>query len=146
MTFVYATNFLQDREKLWLEIIYEASNVCLPWLVIGAFNNILSSSDKKGGSAVLFKHIYGFLNCISSSELMELLISSFKYTWRKRGLATKIDKTLCNNKFIDAFHDLIVFGVANPISDHIPVFVKVNNEVGLANKNIPFRFINTWTD
>lgn len=143
ITFIYASNFLLDREKLWADIAKEAKLIDNPWFVIGDFYNILSATEKKGGSTVPFRQISGFINCIAEAGLVDIPVKGFKYTWGRKGLATKLDRTLCNDKFLDIFLELIVFGEANSVSDHIPICVKFSPKVN-RKRNIPFKYVNTW--
>lgn len=143
LTYVYASNFIRDREKLWKDIHDESLNVNLPWSILGDFNNILNSKDKKGGNKVPISQMMGFQNCIMSSNLEEIPIIGFKYTWRKKGIATKIDKILCNNLMLQTLPDLVAFGISSPISDHIPLFLGIK-QANNFKRNSPFRYVNTW--
>lgn len=127
VTFIYASNFLLDREKLWIDIANEAKQVSIPWLLLGDFNNITSLNDKKGGTLVPFRYMSGLIDCNTTSGLMEINIAGFKNTWRKKGIATKIDKVFCYSEFLEVLPNSHVVGIANPVSDHIPLCILFKN-------------------
>lgn len=80
-----------------------ASTIGLPWVVMGDFNNALSPKDKKDGLPIPFSCISDFKNCMLKCGLVEENFQVCKHTWRRRGIATSIDKVLANYELLTTF-------------------------------------------
>lgn len=52
LTVVYAHNQLSTRKTLWADISNVATAIHDQWMVIGDFNNVLTSADRIGGNPV----------------------------------------------------------------------------------------------
>lgn len=52
MSMIYGDNVLVKRGDLWVDLVGRHGGfTCLPWLVMGDFMSVLSSSDVAGGSS-----------------------------------------------------------------------------------------------
>lgn len=45
ITMMYAFNQLEKRKKLWIDIESIGSTIQQPWIVMGDFNNVITSKD-----------------------------------------------------------------------------------------------------
>lgn len=69
LTAVYASPILEVRRNLWKSLEGFAENVSLPWVMVGDFNDVLSSSEKFGGLLPSLGRCNAFHSMISSCEL-----------------------------------------------------------------------------
>jgi hypothetical protein len=80
----------------------------LPWCVIGDFNDILSSEEKKGRSERPQWLIRGFRQAMLDAGLVDLHMTGYKFTWFKslgtaRAVEEKLDKALVNSTWYNLF-------------------------------------------
>ena len=74
LTAVYANpNSAVTRNVLWEYFNYFAITTTLPWVVIGDFNELVSSSDKKGGS--LTGNFGGLRQWVQDRAMVDLWLS-----------------------------------------------------------------------
>lgn len=112
-------------------------------MVCGDFNNALSSEDKRGGLPIPFSYLTSFNNCLLNCGLAPVSLQGCKFTWRKRGMATNIDKVLVNQELLFTCPDLLTIASPSSLSDHTMILIQFKNTTKL-EKNAPFRYVNTW--
>ena len=67
----------------------------LPWCILGDFNDLLSSFEKRGGSDYPNWLLRGFRNVISDCRLAKLKLNGYPFTWeRSRGTPNWIEEKL----------------------------------------------------
>ncbi|KAI9108610.1 hypothetical protein K1719_020494 [Acacia pycnantha] len=57
LTAVYALPTPRSKQLLWIDLKSLADGMISPWVVLGDFNDILSSSDRIGGASINFSRI-----------------------------------------------------------------------------------------
>ncbi|XP_020254858.1 uncharacterized protein LOC109831820 [Asparagus officinalis] len=72
ITVVYAMNNLEDRKKLWHDLLSFKQNVTCPWIIGGDFNAIINNEEKLGGTLVSDYDTEDFINFISICQLTYL--------------------------------------------------------------------------
>ncbi|GAA0184299.1 hypothetical protein LIER_31587 [Lithospermum erythrorhizon] len=80
---IYAPN-PEDRSLFWNTLVSFSSTFNLPWLLVGNFNDMLSSSDKSGGLPVRPARLQAFNNFINSCNLVDLGYYGPKFTWVRK--------------------------------------------------------------
>ncbi|XP_026450520.1 uncharacterized protein LOC113350592 [Papaver somniferum] len=104
---VHAASLANDMRELWLEL-EKISIMNLPWLVIGDFNTVLSTEEKKGGRSPLGVAMQDFHNCINTCCLIQAPTTSLHFTWcnyrvgNKRIVCT-LERALYNLKWMDTY-------------------------------------------
>lgn len=112
----------------------------------GDFNSILSSNDRINNG--LFNSVgnLDFIDCISSSNLMEPDFTANYFTWRggeNFSIHSKIDRVFVNNLWMDVFHQF-GFNFGNHlIGDHVPINIRFMLQDSKKIRK-PFRYSNSW--
>ncbi|GKV09634.1 hypothetical protein SLEP1_g21105 [Rubroshorea leprosula] len=133
----------QERRRLWdelKEILCSFNGSC--WCIGGDFNAIRSSKDKQG-KYLDRRSQSEFNDFIMENELVDLPLRGRKFTWYKsNGLAaSRLDRFLVSNNFIQQFLDISQWGLRRTLSDHCPIILKsLVVDWGLK----PFRVLNNW--
>lgn len=84
LTIVYGYNQLSARQTLWDGLKGVSSSMLDPWLVIGDFNNILSTDDRRGGQPVSAHEFQAFQECIDQCMLSQMRWVGDHFTWCNR--------------------------------------------------------------
>lgn len=78
---IYASPHAHNRTILWENIRCIYDHYKGPWLLVGDFNKILSSSEKFGGQDINNNRSNQFLNCLNYCNLTYLGFKGSRYTW-----------------------------------------------------------------
>nr|TKS08441.1 hypothetical protein D5086_0000103220 [Populus alba] len=92
--FVYGFNTITARRPLWEDLRSWNSNH--PWLVLGDFNSLLSSSDKHNGEAISSYEVSDFSDCCFDIGLWDANYTGCHYTWTNGIVWSKLDRVLIN--------------------------------------------------
>ena len=99
LTVVYASPNPAVRNSMWGYL--NTTRRCFkgPWVVMGDFNEIVSSDEKRGGRGCFSK--IGFSDWISDNRLLDMGFIGQKFTWMtRRGLCEdiweRLDRALCS--------------------------------------------------
>ena len=148
--FVYAENCSILRKK-FLDQMLSLSNLYsdAPLTFLGDFNAIRYSYEKFGGSLLWNSEKEVFNSYILNAELVDLSYGGCQFTWankRTRGdyIATKIDRVLVNESWIDQFPVSNAMFLPSSISDHSPVVVSVSGKAQSFKK--PFKYFDFWAE
>lgn len=99
-------------------------------IVIGDFNTMLASEDRRGGQLVTMQEVRPFLDCLKTSDLQKLKWVEDHFTWcnrqeREARIWSRIYWTLGKQYWISAFPDLFVQSLSELLSDHKFMCIKV---------------------
>ncbi|KAK4737598.1 hypothetical protein R3W88_001295 [Solanum pinnatisectum] len=124
LTVVYAACNASIRMELWESLSDLARQYTNPWLVGGDFNVILSEEEKLGGLQVYYQETEDFANF--NGGLFDMGYSGSIVTlWNGRTDTTSIfkrlDRILCNQRFIDKYPNVSVKHLIKKGSDHSPL-------------------------
>ncbi|KAL7179501.1 hypothetical protein ACSBR1_042822 [Camellia fascicularis] len=148
--FVYADNIHDIRKVLFEHMVTishsQSKNPLIFW---GDFNAIRFPHEKFGGSGNWSKDKEDFNSCILQSNLVDLSYGGCQFTWankRSEGdyIATKIDRVLVNEAWLDAFPASLATFLPSGISDHSPAVVNLSGVVTSFKK--PFKYFDFWAD
>ncbi|XP_057444792.1 uncharacterized protein LOC130737039 [Lotus japonicus] len=147
---IYAPCTVDGKRQLWEEIIAwkRRSNVNY-WSVVGDFNTVRCSEERKGIGADSSSHYRRdselFNEFIEAMELVDIPLTGKKFTWvRPNGSAmSRLDRCLVSLGVLDVWPQCVQQVLDREFSDHCPVLLKqLNYEWGPR----PFRVINCWLD
>lgn len=136
------------RRESWNMIRYLAAQSNLPWCVIGDFNDLILSDEKKGGKEHPGYLLQGFTEVVADCGLKDLGFGGHKFTWeRSRGTSTwvqeRLDRGLANQAWCSLFPSAEVKVLEVATSDHLPLYLQLNRQV-YVQKEKRFRFENQW--
>jgi hypothetical protein len=119
-----------------------------PWLIIGDFNSICSSEDKRGGKQGENYSANWFKNFMFNTGAIDLGFFGPQFTWlnKREGLANikeRLDRGVCDHDWQSMFPKAGTRHLGAPKSDHRPILLDTH----LDNLKIirPFRFEAMWT-
>lgn len=120
----------------------------LPWCLIGDFNDMMTTEEKKGGVAQPRVLLSGFSEAIMDFGLLDLGFTGDMYTWeRSRGtnrlIQERLDRGLATTAWIDMFPCAEVRVLEVSTSDHKPLFLNLHRQVYVQRQR-RFRFENMW--
>ncbi|XP_042482204.1 uncharacterized protein LOC122062621 [Macadamia integrifolia] len=145
---VHANCFRARRRDLWASLAASAPAQTTPWLVVGDFNTILASTEKRGPGAFNLGATAEFGAMVDSCDLMALPSQGSRFTWtnnRRRGnVLARLDRSFCNNAWVEFFHEGVQQVLQKIGSDHAPIFI--SSVPGEKPNNCPFRFHRHWVE
>lgn len=109
---IYRETRARNRTILWEFLKCLASNMDIPWLVLGDFNSYLDPSDKEGGAPSIMKTIQHFVDCIMSTGLLNPPFKGNHFTWEWHDVRERLDWVFHNIYWetlfpiTKVFHDL----------------------------------------
>nr|TKS16686.1 hypothetical protein D5086_0000020940 [Populus alba] len=113
-----------------------------PWLILGYFNSLLSSSDKHNGEAISSYEVSDFNGCCLDIGLRDVNYTGCHYTWSNGTVWSKLDRVLIN-PFWPSLHRSthVHFETPGAFSDHSPAAVRLDPYV---QGRRSFKFFNMW--
>lgn len=136
------------RQDSWDLIRTLARRSSLPWCIVGDFNDMLFSSDKRGAHPHPRSLLEGFGRAIEDSLLTEVDLCGGSFTWEKsRGkenwVQERLDRAFANVDWWAKFPLCKLSVCVAPVSDHNPVFLELISTV-ISKRKFRFRFENIW--
>lgn len=99
----------------------------LPWVTIGDFNEILSYSEKEGGSQRRQSLIDNFRSTINDCLLFDIGFIGPRFTWNNRrrisSIKERMDWGLATQSWFDLFPSAHVYHLSSTHSDHLPLLL-----------------------
>ncbi|KAK1386538.1 hypothetical protein POM88_014716 [Heracleum sosnowskyi] len=117
------------RRKLWhsLEVFSQLVGDA-SWLLLGDFNDILSTTECEGGMVGNSPAIMEFQDCMTKIAIMDLHYDGIQFTWAGSphgvGVVKKLDRALVNPNFLTKFKGAKCKFLNRGTSDHSPILVK----------------------
>ncbi|XP_071917289.1 uncharacterized protein [Coffea arabica] len=137
----------QDREDLWNALLQDkpAFN---PWFLVGDFNVVTNTEEKRGGLPFRLSEGSDFLNFMALAGVSDAGFSGSRFTWcnNRSGTARiwkRLDRLLLCGSAMELPYQFMVQHLGRDPSDHAPLLLSVDTR--LDNKPKPFRFLNIWT-
>ena len=94
ISFVYAFNTIVGRRPLWENLCNFNYSYELPWLLLGDFNNVLSSEEKANGRPVRTYEVRDFRNCCYEIGCSDLRATGVFHTWTNNSVWSKLDRAM----------------------------------------------------
>ncbi|XP_028063034.1 uncharacterized protein LOC114266352 [Camellia sinensis] len=148
-TFVYAEN-KHTLRKILFETMYHISRTKSKFLCVflGDFNAIRYQQEKVGGSSNWTNDHEEFNTYVNKSELADLSYGGCQFTWANKWgdgayIATKIDRLLVNESWLDQFPESTASFLPPGISDHSPTVINIS--VTRCSFKKPFKCFDFWS-
>ncbi|XP_026410064.1 uncharacterized protein LOC113305190 [Papaver somniferum] len=146
---IHANSYTMNRRDLWKDL-YGISLLDKSWLIIGDFNTVLNTNEKKGGRSLLTSAMSDFNDCVDSCGLIQAPKSGLVFSWcngrvGKKIILCNLDRALFNLKWLDTFSGWHYHVATRELSDHGPL-IGSDTVIGRA-LNTPFRLkkvIKVW--
>lgn len=146
-TCLYASLVPTARLTLWYHFSSLSLNIHEPWLMIGDFNEIISTGDVRGCN-FHSNRVDAMLRMMENCNMVDLPTSGGKFTWHSncrghRQVAKKIDCGIANVSwrlhFLKSYNELL----CSSRSDHNPLLLRFG-AIPQVHGTWPFRFEAAW--
>lgn len=149
-SFVYASNYANERRKLWREMeLIGASVRNNPWIIQGDFNVSLSMQEHSLSTATRMdmNAIREFKNAVQKCDMMDLAQVGPSFTWTNchddYPISKKLDQVMINSVWINEFPRSFVTFESDGVSDHLRMHTQLR-DIPPTNMK-PFKFFNHIT-
>ncbi|KAI9119115.1 hypothetical protein K1719_009790 [Acacia pycnantha] len=128
---IYANPNEHQRHKLWSLLKNLASEMPVPWLLAGDFNDIKTPLEQRGGG-VNETRCRNFNTWIQDCNLIDFGSNGPFYTWRGpkwdglERVHKRLDKCFCNVQWQEKFTNVELRVIPRVSSDHHPLLMCVN--------------------
>lgn len=152
VSFVYASNFVEERRELWEDI---RNHYDLPmfrkrgWLILGDFNEILEGEEHSNfeNTPLIPQGMPAFQDTVRYCSLVDMSYHGPLFTWnnkREEGLVSKnLDRVLVNEEWNRRFPSAYGVFEAGGCSDHLRCRFKFGDDI--PRPRGPFKFSNVLT-
>lgn len=128
---LYGHPIQSERHFLWNHLEFISLNRTGPWLLLGDFNEILSNSEKIGGTPRENWTFRNFRNMITTCDLTEMKSIGDKFTWsgerHSHSVKCCLDRAFINSEWRTEYPHAEVEFLEFAGSDHKPIMVRLNN-------------------
>ena len=110
---IYVSSHLVKRRLVWSNLSEIAKHHNLPWLMLGDFNEVLSSEEKFGGNQINLNKALEFKECLENCNFLDLGFAGPKFTWiNKRPVTSlileRLDRCFANPSWRMLYPEAIV--------------------------------------
>lgn len=119
---IYGPSIYSNKNDIWIELNDLGNLIDNPWCVLGDFNEILYSSDRKGNTRI-HTHCERFHNWVSDCSLMYLPLTNWRHEWsnfRANASGNKIGKIFVSKDWQELNPNLYLKGLPRPVSSQCP--------------------------
>ncbi|XP_074321466.1 uncharacterized protein LOC141658006 [Silene latifolia] len=148
ITGFYGWPVTADRHLSWelLRLLSRQSH--LPWVCIGDFNEILFSTEMKGGSRPQWQ-MNNFRAAVDECGLRDTPWEGYNFSWDNGqvGDANRqcmLDRALCSSSWTDMFPYACLMYLNREWSDHAPIKLVLNSRAEGVKGSRCFRFEQIW--
>lgn len=147
VTIVYGNKDYRQREELWKDLIFLSNQINRPWLLIGNFNAIRSTTERVGTHASYKQNTIDlFNNCLAAIGIKEIDNRGGSTTWcngrlGEHRIGSKLDHGFGNMDFYNLWPEIKLDYYTSGTSDHFSLRLEL---MVLQARKTPFRFTNSW--
>ena len=138
---VYGPNNRRERSTLFAELKSAVMNINKPTLLLGDFNAILHSWERRGTFRCDLS-TREFSDWIHEMGLIDVPLQGLNFTWRRNESKSKLDRGLCCNNWFTKFPKLKLQGLKRSCSDHNPLLLMLEDRKNWGPKL--FRSYDAW--
>nr|XP_043616269.1 uncharacterized protein LOC122588209 [Erigeron canadensis] len=142
MVNIYAPQGETGKVELWNELMEFMRVNIGNYMLCGDFNSVRSAEERMG-TIFSVSNANHFNDFISRANLIDLAMGRHKFTRLSKDdlKASRLDRFLVNQGFMDSIKDLVLEALDDIVSDHRPLLLK---QKSLDFGPIPFKFFNSW--
>jgi hypothetical protein len=139
---------IQNHSGFWPKLTDLGNSFGGPWLLLGDFNAILSSTEKYGGRSLGSTSQLEFVDFVKSNALVDLGFVGNKFTWsnhrsRRANIRERLDRGLANQGWVHLYPNSLINHLLAANSDHCHILLSTDGSY--RNLPKPFRFEAFWT-
>ncbi|CAM8931881.1 unnamed protein product [Rhodiola kirilowii] len=148
ITLFYSSPKASLRHKSW-ELIRKLRRLnCLPWCVIGDFNEICRFSESTSNNLSRQSYMDQFRQLLLGCGLTDLGYKGAKYTYtnKRKGrdeIKCRLDRAVGDDLWAERYPNSIVQHLSSHRSDHCPLLLLMEGNNSVQER--PFRFESMWT-
>ncbi|KAI9113036.1 hypothetical protein K1719_015968 [Acacia pycnantha] len=144
MTLVYGSpNIVKRRVILWRDLMQLSLFVHVPWCLGGDINAILAT-DKRSSWGSSRCPDREFCKFVEDVALNDLGFIGPPFTWKRTGVASRLDRVLGSNSWQECFPNAVVKHLNWYKSDHWPLLLQLDGFREKPRGERPFRFLAAW--
>lgn len=133
---IYASPRIVECSCLWSNLSVVAKLYKLSWVMLGDFNEVLSSNDKFGGNPICISQALRFKECLDDCGMMDLGFCGLRYTWSNLRDITdlileRLDRCFSNVAWQVLYPKAIVQHLTRIHSDHSPIMLSLVQDQNL---------------
>ncbi|KAA3468935.1 reverse transcriptase [Gossypium australe] len=147
----YENPIEQQRRESWNLLRHLNGDCNVAWIVMGDFNEILSSYEKKGGRLRLERQMQDFRMALEDCNLFDLGFVGRWFTWERgrfknSNIRERLDRGVANSEWMDLFPDYQIEHLSHSFSDHCPLLLDTKGEgrMHIRQNARMFRFEFNW--
>nr|XP_023923653.1 uncharacterized protein LOC112035046 [Quercus suber] len=151
LTCFYGWPEADQRFKSWILLNHLRSFVHGPWMCIGDFNAILSSSEKLSKRPPQARLIDEFREALEMNELKDLGYKGYQYTWNNKrpgeaNTRERLDRAVANGEWREKFPMTTVTHISSHTSDHAPIILQTKSLMDRCKTSggCGFKFEESW--
>ncbi|XP_059285600.1 uncharacterized protein LOC132039071 [Lycium ferocissimum] len=148
VSIVYAKIKASNRKDLWGSLSQLNQQIVGPWSIMGNFNVIMESSEKKGGRRHRLSRSLDFINCMVDCGMKDAGYVGNDYTWcngrrKMKRILKRLDRVMYNDKWFEEFSNVTARHLPRTGADHNTMLLKCT----LSNTPMVkyFKFLNFWS-
>lgn len=137
---IYASTNLDNRQKLWHDLIVLNSSYILPWSFFGDFNAIIRTHEHCGHLCIARSPMTCFKLWTDSNDLLHLRTSGARFSLSNKcdpPFYVEIQLTMCvgSQRWIDCSNQISVLTLPKVCSDHFLLLLEIHiNQVKIASQ------------
>jgi len=145
---IYASTSNIKRKLLWQKHTHLQSLHDAPWCFIGDFNAILGAHEHLGSLNPARPPMLDFQLWTDQNNLIHIPTRGAFFTWDngrdgRRHIKRRLDKTICNHKWLDACTSLSCSTLTRSRSDHYPLLLEFKTDSQQFTPS--FKFLKMWS-
>lgn len=129
ISIIYGSNAESERRELWRTLHNLHSYLSGAWiLIIGDFNIVKETHEKKGGQVLSSSKIQEFNDCLEDCGLLDLRVEGAIWSLSNSSnsqIVGRLDRSLVNQEWINHFPTTFSKYLPASSSDHSPILVRL---------------------
>ncbi|KAJ4842578.1 hypothetical protein Tsubulata_038315 [Turnera subulata] len=143
-TAIYASPQEKWRRFLWNNLKILSASIDQPWVLLGDFNAVLQGSERRDSNLKTGVGNKLFQDCVEECRLIDVQFMGPKFTWASAGRKARLDRALCNDRWLAEWPDSSTLHLPRICSDHNPILLQLDDRTGNINHGREFRFQSAW--
>ncbi|GMI81726.1 hypothetical protein HRI_001841900 [Hibiscus trionum] len=139
----------QNRRQSWNLLRLLNDSPSIPWLVIGDFNELLFSHEKRGGRLRSARQMDDFREALNECSLEDIGFQGQWFTWewgrlQSNNIRERLDRGVANQLWCDLFPHYTLEHLGHSFLDHCPLLLSSNMGQNIGGRAFHFRFEASW--